>query len=227
MRAEAMTKSGGAPQAPKSRGASTCIVATQPLDRAAYRSVIQTTLCWPVAMESDFTPVSIWTMLRARPGMVVAIADLATREVCDAIEMIARLDREVRLLGIAGVRVPTQLELWGRCPVHGLITKDAVADELLAALQAVADGRHYFPSVVAASLRRSRDNPDPVTRLSRREEELLPLLARGMTLRDAASALNISYKTADSYRSHLLKKLELRDRVELVRYAIRKGIVEP
>lgn len=222
-----MTKSGGTPQAPKSRGAPTCIVATQPLDRAAYRSVIETTLSWPVAMESDFTPVSIWTMLRARPGLVVAIADIATREVCDALEMIARLDRGVRLLGIAGVRVPAQLELWGRCPLHGLITKDAGADELLAALEAVADGQGYFPPVIAASLQRSRENPDPVTRLSRREEELLPLLARGMTLRDAASALNISYKTADSYRSHLLKKLELRDRVELVRYAIRKGIIEP
>ena len=67
----------------------------------------------------------------------------------------------------------------------------------------------------------------PPIRLSRRETELLPLLARGLTLRDAAATMSISYKTADSYRSSLLRKLNIRDRVELARYAIRQRIIEP
>jgi DNA-binding NarL/FixJ family response regulator len=53
------------------------------------------------------------------------------------------------------------------------------------------------------------------------------LLARGLTLREAASKMTVSYKTADSYRTSLLRKLGLRDRVDLARYAIREHIVEP
>ncbi len=222
-----MFSSDGSLQATRNSTTVTCLIASQPLDRTAYRRLVEQELAWPVTLESDFTPVSIWTALRARPTVAIAIADVATREVCDALEMIDRLNRTTRLLGIAGVRGTAQLDLWSRCPLHGLVTKDSGASELKAALHAVADGQTYFPPVIAAALERKREKPDPLVKLSRREEDLLPLLARGMTLRDAASTLNISYKTADSYRSHLLKKLDLRDRVELVRYAIRKGIIEP
>lgn len=65
----------------------------------------------------------------------------------------------------------------------------------------------------------ARANGSP--RLSRRETELLPLLARSLTLRDAAVQM------ADSYRSNLLRKLGIRDRVELARYAIRQQIIQP
>ena len=63
--------------------------------------------------------------------------------------------------------------------------------------------------------------------LSQREVELLPLLARGLKLRDAAHKMMVSYKTADSYRTSLLRKLGIRDRVELARYAIRERIIDP
>ena len=59
------------------------------------------------------------------------------------------------------------------------------------------------------------------------ETELLPLLAQGLTLREAAARMAIGYKTADSYRTSLLRKLGVRDRVELARYAIRERIIEP
>jgi len=55
----------------------------------------------------------------------------------------------------------------------------------------------------------------------------LPLIARGMRLRDAAASMSVSYKTADSYRTSLLRKLGVRDRVELARLAIRERIIEP
>lgn len=62
--------------------------------------------------------------------------------------------------------------------------------------------------------------------LSRRELELLPLLADGMTLQAAAERLGITYKTADSYRSNMLRKLGLRDRIQLARFAIREGVIQ-
>jgi DNA-binding NarL/FixJ family response regulator len=68
---------------------------------------------------------------------------------------------------------------------------------------------------------------DGLQTLSRREAELLPLLARGMTLREASEKMSVSYKTADSYRTSLLRKLGVRDRVELARLAIRERIIDP
>ena len=72
---------------------------------------------------------------------------------------------------------------------------------------------------------RRRDGLNGVP-LSPRESELLPLLARGMKLRDSAARMSITYKTADSHRTRLMRKLGVQSRVELARYAIRKHIID-
>lgn len=141
--------------------------------------------------------------------------------------MVRRLQPSARILVVCGVREPGQLDGWSRCELHGFLSKQAPVAELLAALRAVAGGELHFAAEVRDQLERARQRESDTSRLSRREEELLQLLAQGMTLRDAAQVLSISYKTADSYRSNVLKKLNLRDRHELLRYAIRKGMVDP
>jgi DNA-binding NarL/FixJ family response regulator len=95
------------------------------------------------------------------------------------------------------------------------------------AILAVAGGQGYFPAGIREAFRAGREHKIGEARLSKRESELLPLLARGLTLREAAERMTVSYKTADSYRTNLLRKLRVRDRVELARYAIRQGIIEP
>jgi DNA-binding NarL/FixJ family response regulator len=70
----------------------------------------------------------------------------------------------------------------------------------------------------------------PKSRLSSvspRERELLRLLAKGLSLKEAASVLGISYKTADKQKASLMTKLDIHDRVQLARFAIREGLVEP
>jgi len=62
--------------------------------------------------------------------------------------------------------------------------------------------------------------------LSDREREVLVLLAEGQTLKDIATRLNLSVKTVDAHKVNLMRKLELHDRGELIRYAIRKKLVE-
>jgi len=80
---------------------------------------------------------------------------------------------------------------------------------------------------VRAAIEKGQGAARGLATLSQREIELLPLLARGMTLREAASKMAVSYKTADSYRTSLLRKLGVRGRVELARLAIRERIIEP
>jgi len=200
------------------------------MDRTAYRLLLKHELNVDVAVEADFAPTSVWEAMRVKPNVVIVDADQAFPAALDAVEMIARLYPDTRILILGAGADPVQLDPWSRYRIHGYIVKDAGPDELRKALAALLDDRKYFSEGVRRPPRRRGSSyalEDARPRLSRREAELLPLLARGMTLRDAAQKLAVSYKTADSYRSNILRKLGLRDRVELARYAIRERIVEP
>ena len=199
------------------------------LDRSAYRALLRHELMREVAVESDFAPVSVWAALRTRPTLALVDSDTSSPDAVDAVQMITRLQPAVRVLVVGGTVDPVELEAWGRCGIHGYVVKDGGRDELRAALQAVLGGRQYFSEGVRQASRRSTRPRarNGIGRLSPRETQLLPLLARGLTLREAAGKMTVSYKTADTYRTSLFRKLGLRDRVGLARYAIRQRIVEP
>jgi DNA-binding NarL/FixJ family response regulator len=72
-----------------------------------------------------------------------------------------------------------------------------------------------------------KGSPVPDDRLTPRELEVVKLIAEAFTNRQIAETLKLSEKTIESHRSNVLSKLAMRDRVELVRYAIRRGLVEP
>jgi DNA-binding NarL/FixJ family response regulator len=67
----------------------------------------------------------------------------------------------------------------------------------------------------------------PATVLTAREDEVIKLIAEGMSSREIAAALTISVKTVDRHRENILGKLGMRDRTQLTRYAIRAGLIEP
>jgi DNA-binding NarL/FixJ family response regulator len=198
------------------------------LDRLAYRLLLRNELNLAVAVESDFSPTAVWAALRRKPELALVDADQASSDAVEAVRMILRLQPATRILIIGATVDPMDIRTWGRCKIHGYVVKDGGVDELRAACQAVLDGQQYYSEGIRNVVRR-RSEPQPEgdrPQLSRRETELLPLLARGLTLREAAGRMTVSYKTADSYRTSLLRKLGLHDRVELARYAIREHIVD-
>lgn len=197
------------------------------LDRAAYRALIRTALDAEIMIDTDFAPTSIWTALRQDPEMTVVIADQARREAVDAVEMISRLRPNTHILIVSHATDPTQIEGWGRCSLTGFLAKSGTPDDLVQAIRAARRGDRYFSDGVRPLLEAAIQTRTDTPRLTPRESELLPLLARGLTLREAAEHMAVSYKTADSYRTNLLRKLGLRDRVQLARYAIRERIIEP
>lgn len=197
------------------------------LDRLAYRHLLSVELQQEIVIESGFAPTAIWAAMRGKPDIVLVDADVPTPEVTDALQMIARLRPEARILIISATVEPSQVESWSRCTMHGYVVKDGGLSELRDAVAAILSGQGYYSPGIRAALERGASRANGRVRLSRRESELLPLLARGLTLREAASRMAISYKTADSYRTSLLRKLDVHDRVGLARYAIRKRIIEP
>lgn len=110
----------------------------------------------------------------------------------------------------------------------GYVLKEAVDAEVVQAVRDVASGGRYLhPSlgarlVVAAADERRREQVDP---LSEREREVLRLLALGHTNQEIAASLFISVRTAETHRAHILQKLGLRTRAELVRYALERGML--
>ena len=116
---------------------------------------------------------------------------------------------------------------------NGYVPKRAAPDELLTAIRAAATGQVYlYPSLAKLLVRDflsgGRPNPagQPDTELTEREAEVLTYLAEGANNEEIATALVISPKTVARHRENIMRKLNLHSRSELVRYAIRKGIIK-
>ncbi len=115
---------------------------------------------------------------------------------------------------------------------HGFLNKAAASSELLSAIRAVYRGDSYLSPSATKHLVESYQQEAERTRksdsyeqLTEREREVFRLLAEGHTAREIAATLVISPKTVDSHRSRLMNKLDLHNRAELIKYALRKKII--
>ncbi len=110
----------------------------------------------------------------------------------------------------------------------GCVPKRAVASELISAIRVVHQGDSYlYPSVAKVLIKDylQKMEQDPYERLTNREREVLKLVAEGRTSRDIASLLCVSIKTVLGHRTKVMEKLDIHNRTELVKYAIRKGLI--
>lgn len=113
----------------------------------------------------------------------------------------------------------------------GYIPKRAAPDDLISAIHAVAEGNVFLHSTLAKFLIRdmaekAQSGAQPADRmLTQREQEVLTYIAEGYTNREIAEALVISVKTVDRHRENIMAKLDVHSRVELVKYAIRRGLI--
>ncbi|MGH2802613.1 MAG: response regulator [Thermoleophilaceae bacterium] len=115
-----------------------------------------------------------------------------------------------------------------RAGASGYVLKAAADHDLIEACRAAMRGDTFlYPRAVKALVREFLDSGEARDPLSARELEVVKLIAEGFTSRGIGDELGISDKTVDRHRSNVLEKLGMRDRVELTRYAIRRGLVEP
>jgi DNA-binding NarL/FixJ family response regulator len=112
----------------------------------------------------------------------------------------------------------------------GYVFKRAADADLIKAIRTVATGETFVSSRAQQVLMQEwleEGRTEPKDALTPREEEVVKLIAEANTNKQIAVALNLSEKTVESHRANVLAKLGMRDRVELVRYAIKRGLVEP
>jgi len=113
--------------------------------------------------------------------------------------------------------------------IRGYVLKSRAASELIEAIHEILNGRIYLSpgisqTVVEAYLQQNSEESESLTH---RELQVLQLVAEGRTTKEIAASLGVSAKTADSHRSNIMHKLNMHTVAELVRYAIRRGLVQP
>lgn len=115
----------------------------------------------------------------------------------------------------------------------GFVAKDEAPEELVAAVRTVSAGKVYLSPTIRRQeiqeyIRRAQagEESDSFGTLTPREREVLQLIAEGHTTREIGTLLNISPKTVESHRSHLMHKLDIRTTAGLTRYAIGRGIID-
>ena len=163
-----------------------------------------------------------------RPDIVVM--DVAMPEL-NGIEATRRLASSVphtRVIALSMHKDSVYVREILRAGARGYLLKDSGADDLVSAIRAVARGESYLsPAVSNAVLDDYRRHvTNPIDLLTSREREVLQMLAEGKTNKEIAGVLNLSVYTVDAHRGRIMEKLNLHSINELVRFAVRNGLVD-
>ena len=111
--------------------------------------------------------------------------------------------------------------------VRGYVLKSQAVADLVRALREVCRGATYLsPSVSGTVVQAYREKKDLADPLTAREREVLQLIAEGKSTKEVASLLGVSVKTAESHRTNVMRKLDIHETASLVRYAVRRGLIE-
>jgi DNA-binding NarL/FixJ family response regulator len=187
---------------------------------------------WVVAGEAANGRDAVELAAALKPDIVVLDLTMPELNGLEAARKIISANPAVRVLILTAHESEQLVREVLSAGAQGYVLKSDAGRILIAALQALLDGRSFFTSNVARMVldgylrSESRDAATAET-LSPREREIVQLLAEGNTNKDIARALKISVKTTETHRSNIMRKMGFGSLPELVRYAIRNKIIEP
>jgi DNA-binding NarL/FixJ family response regulator len=164
---------------------------------------------------------------KLRPDIVLMDVQMPELNGIEAAKKMVAAHPRVRILVLSMHKEAVYVREILKAGARGYILKDAIDTELLNAIRSVAKGDGYISPAVAGALNeKTKDPSNPVDTLSPREREVLLLIADGKTNKEIATKLNLSVYTVDSHRGKIMEKLNLHSAGELVRFAIKNGLVD-
>ncbi len=167
---------------------------------------------------------------RFRPDMLIVDIGMPKLSGLEVVRRVKEELAEVKILVLTMHEEEEYVVHLVRAGADGYLLKDSAGSELLAAVSAIQAGKGYFGDhatrVLADQFRKPDASPEnPYGNLTPREREVFHLIVEGQSTKEVARELDISVKTAENHRSRILEKMDVRNTVELVRYAARRGLL--
>ena len=203
-----------------------------PIVRHGLRKIVEAQPDWEIVGEASDGQDAVQQTLRLRPD--VAIVDIGM-PIVDGIEATRQIsqrcpDVQVLILSMHADEAYVVRSL--QAGAKGYLLKDSAGADLIQAVAAAAQGKSFFSPAVARVMLddymrhlAEQGKTDPYESLSERERQIFHLIANGQSNKEIASLLNLSPRTVETHRANILEKLHLHSAIELVLYAVRKGIL--
>lgn len=195
--------------------------------RRGFRLILESQPGLEVIGEACTGHDAVAQAIALEPDLVILDVSMPELNGIEATRRIVEQVPRTRVLALSMHRDGVYVREMLRAGAKGYLLKDADDEALIDAVQAVARGDAYLSPSVADSVLTDyrRHVTNPLDLLSTREREVLQLISEGRTNKDIAQLLSLSVHTVDSHRSRLMEKLNLNSTGELVRFAIRNGLV--
>ena len=192
--------------------------------RAGLRSRLEGERDTVVAGEADSAESAVLMARKVQPDLVLLDLLLPRKSGYDAIPDLGVAAPGVKILVVSSLTAPSAVRRALAAGAHGFLPKSASDGDLLAAIRLIAGGSGYVDPELGAKLVNPDETP-ALKPLSERERDLVHLLALGYTNQEIGRKLFISVRTVDTHRAHIMQKLGLGTRAELVMFALANGVI--
>lgn len=206
-------------------------------DRTLFRETLSAELarCPKIAdvLEASEGEAAVQIYMKYRPDVVIIKVDMSEADAFGIARAIQKIDPGARIIFLSRQTFDSDVEKALKLGARGYILESDGLVILCQAVTDVAEGGTFFSEPIRKrlgvehrELKLYHLNHNPaLASLTPREQQLLIDLGEGASLKEAALAMEVSYKTADNQKTSLMRKLDIHDRVELVHFAIREGLV--
>lgn len=197
--------------------------------RSGLRRVLEAEADIEVVGEAESAERAVFEALGTKPDVLLMDVVMPGKSGIEGMPAVLQAVPEAKVLILSMQDDPRYVREAFAVGASGYVLKEAADTEVVGAVRAVAAGERYVHPALGARLiaaeaeERKRAEEDP---LSEREREVLRLLALGHTNQEIAEQLYISVRTAETHRAHIMRKLGLSSRAELVRHALENGLID-
>jgi DNA-binding NarL/FixJ family response regulator len=194
--------------------------------RAGLRSRLEREPGIAIVGEADTAERAVLMARKLQPDLILLDLLLPRKSGADVIPELADVAPEAKVLVVSSQAAPSSVRRALSAGASGYLPKRSSDRELVTAIRLVADGSGYVEPDLGAKLV-TPGGPSALEPLSERERDIIQLLALGYTNQEIGKRLFISVRTVDTHRAHIMRKLQLETRAELVMFALAHGVIGP
>ena len=194
--------------------------------RAGLRSRLEREPGIAIVAEADTAERAVLMARKLQPDLILLDLLLPRKSGADVIPELADVAPEAKVLVVSSQAAPSSVRRALSAGASGYLPKRSSDRELVTAIRLVADGSGYVEPDLGAKLV-TPGGPSALEPLSERERDIIQLLALGYTNQEIGKRLFISVRTVDTHRAHIMRKLQLETRAELVMFALAHGVIGP